>query len=351
MHGQKSFENLYAHNRHQLHEVVPLNTPYSVNIEPSSRCNIKCVYCVHSLTSTELKNQGYSDNYLGANMKPETFQLLLDQLCAFPDKIRSITFGGVGEPLMHPKLAEMVGKIKESNVTDRINLITNGLLLSKRRSAELVEAGLSSIKISLQGIDAQAYYETCGARIDFDSFLDNLDFLYQNKKQCLIGIKVPDISLYRGAAAEEYPQRKERFRELFESKCDRIGIEHIVPCFANVDYSQIKGMSGHVSRYDIPERKVKVCSQPFYRLNIMQNGSVTLCTMLGLHEEWMNIHQASLMEIWNSAARKQKLIKNLRNIYDEELSLCKNCNIKFDFAYEEDMLDPYAEEIIRRLEG
>ena len=93
----KSFENLYAQNRHLLRDVVPLDTPYSINIEPSSYCNMRCVYCMHSLPREEIVAQGYSDNYAGGYMSDETFALLLEQLKKFPSKISSITFGGVGE--------------------------------------------------------------------------------------------------------------------------------------------------------------------------------------------------------------------------------------------------------------
>lgn len=97
------------------------------------------------------------------------------------------------------------------------------------------------------------------------------------------------------------------------------------------------------------ERKVRVCSIPFYRVNIMQNGCVSLCKVPGLHEEWMNIHHATLKEIWDSDARKRKLIKLLQNIQDKEMAECQGCNLKYDFAYSEDNLDPYVDEIIQRL--
>lgn len=341
-------ENLYAHDRQRLYEVVPLDTPFSVNIEPTSYCNVKCAYCIHS-SPEDLAKLTYSGNYSGGFMSAETFSILVDQLCEFPHKIKSITFGGVGEPLLHPDLPKMIAQIKERGITDRINLITNGIALSENKIIALIEAGLTSMKISLQGIDAQAYYDTCGYRLDFDRFLANIDFLYKHKGNCVIGIKIADISLYRRKNETEKEEAEAQYKKMFGDKCDRLGIERIVPCFSGVDYSKIEGISGYRSRYDIAERKVKVCSQPFYRINIMQNGCVTLCTMLGLHEEWMNIHNRTLKEIWDSRERKEKLIKVLRDIQDEEMALCKDCNVKYDFAYAEDNLDPYADEIIERI--
>lgn len=349
MNEKVKLENIYAHDRHLLHEVVPLDTPYSVNIEPSSYCNIKCVYCVHS-SPEGLAALQYSGNYAGGFMSEETFQLILDQLCEFPHRIKSFSFGCVGEPLMHKDLPKMIAKVKERDFTDRINLITNGIALTEEKAAAIIEAGLNSMKISLQGIDAQAYRDTCGHKLDFDRFLNNIDFLYKHSGDCEIGIKVADIALYRGKNSEdERLQAVEQFKKLFGDKCDKLGIEHIVPLYADIDYSKIEGISGHRSRYDIPERNTKVCTQPFYRINVLQNGSVTLCTTLGLHEEWMNVHNSTIKEIWNSSARKEKLIKVLHDIQDGDMKVCQNCNIKYDFVYEEDNLDPYADEIIQRI--
>lgn len=349
MSQKKGFEDLYSHDRHFLHEVVPLDTPYSVNIEPASYCNIKCVYCVHSLPHNEIAALGYSNNYCGGRMTEETFSLLVHQLKDFPQKISSVTFGGVGEPLLHKQLPQMIAEIKKANVCNRINLITNGILLSEETSLSIIDAGLDSMKISLQGIDAQAYKDTCGYNIDFEQFLSRVDFLFKHKTQCSISIKVPDISLYRGEGEQELLSAQEDFKKMFGDKCDKLGIEHIVPCFPTVDYRKVKGMSGHTSRYNIAEKTVKVCSQPFYRINVMQNGSVTLCTMLGLTDENMNIHNCSLQEIWNGESRRRKLIKNLQGIQDDEMKLCQGCNVRFDFAYEEDYLDPYADEIMNRI--
>ena len=81
----------------------------------------------------------------------------------------------------------------------------------------------------------------------------------------------------------------------------------------------------------------------------MQNGSVTLCYFPGLHEEWMNVHNTTLREIWDSDDRKRKLVKALRNIRDKEMQECQKCNNMNDFAFEEDNLDPYVDEVMSRI--
>ena len=41
-------ESFWDKNRERLADVVPLDTPFMINIEPSSACNLKCKYCGHS---------------------------------------------------------------------------------------------------------------------------------------------------------------------------------------------------------------------------------------------------------------------------------------------------------------
>ncbi|MBR5316377.1 MAG: SPASM domain-containing protein [Lachnospiraceae bacterium] len=63
----------------------------------------------------------------------------------------------------------------------------------------------------------------------------------------------------------------------------------------------------------------------------------------------MNIHKNTLLSIWNGKERERKIRKNLLGIMDAEMRLCENCNVKNDFAYNEDYLDPYVEEILKKI--
>lgn len=329
--------NIYAKDRTYLYTKVPLDTPYSVNIEPTTYCNIKCKYCIQSLPQDELAANSFSYGY----MSDETFELCLEQLAQFPNRIKSVTFGGLGEPTLHKKLPEMINRVRDKNITSRINLITNAIRINRSLALELIGAGLTNMKISLQGLTADKCKEICGVAIDTTKLKENLEFLYHHKKDCIIGVKIPDIAL---SHADE-----KVFYDHYGNICDLIGIEHIVPCFQEVDYSSVAHLSGHTSRYGLAEKKITVCPQLFYRLNIMQNGDVTLCTMRGLAADGMNIHKMCLTDIWNSEARTDMLKKNLLRNNTGALELCKNCNVKYDFSYQEDNLDPYAHEIYMKI--
>jgi MoaA/NifB/PqqE/SkfB family radical SAM enzyme len=121
----------------------PLSQLRKVYIEPTSRCNLACRTCIRNAWDEPM---GY--------MSPETFQHILDALAGRNPR-PSVFFGGFGEPLMHPGIAEMVQKA--SQVSSRVELITNGLLLSEKLSAQLIEAGLNTLWVSLDGASPESY--------------------------------------------------------------------------------------------------------------------------------------------------------------------------------------------------
>ena len=43
--------------RTKLSNVIPLDTPYSAFVFPTTFCNFKCIYCAHSLGDTGMKEK------------------------------------------------------------------------------------------------------------------------------------------------------------------------------------------------------------------------------------------------------------------------------------------------------
>jgi MoaA/NifB/PqqE/SkfB family radical SAM enzyme len=130
-----------------------------VYIEPTNRCNLDCVTCIrHSW-----------DEPLGT-MCSETFSRIIESLRSIgppPD----IFFGGLGEPLSHPDILDMVREAKA--LGSNVELITNGTLLSPAVSSELVAIGLDKLWVSLDGATPESYTDVrLGAALP--EVLDNL---------------------------------------------------------------------------------------------------------------------------------------------------------------------------------
>jgi MoaA/NifB/PqqE/SkfB family radical SAM enzyme/surfactin synthase thioesterase subunit len=139
----------------ELSEVVR-HEPVFANIEITTRCNLACSYCARA--GLKPREQ---------DMPLERFRRLLDLL---PHAYR-ITLVGLGEPLLHPQVVEMVAIA--SALGRRVALVTNAMALDPRRSAALLAAGLDSIAFSLDAVDRGVAARTRPG-IDLERVLSNI---------------------------------------------------------------------------------------------------------------------------------------------------------------------------------
>jgi len=121
----------------------PVTHLAKVYIEPTNQCNLQCVTCIRNSW----------DEPLG-EMKPATFARVIEGMRPFsspPD----VLFGGLGEPLSHPDIVEMVRQVKA--LGSSVELITNATLLSESLSKQLIDAGLDTLWVSIDGATPQSY--------------------------------------------------------------------------------------------------------------------------------------------------------------------------------------------------
>ena len=108
--------------------------PFLVHIIPMRRCNLDCGYC-----------NEYDD--FSKPVPLEEMKKRLDILAGMGTSI--ITISG-GEPLLHPEIEEVIRHMRKRGLI--AGMITNGFLLSKERIAELNEAGLEHLQISIDNV-------------------------------------------------------------------------------------------------------------------------------------------------------------------------------------------------------
>lgn len=130
-----------------------------IYLEVMGRCNLDCAICIH---------RAWRDQ--AGEMGSETFDLVIEQLRAFPD-LRRITFGGFGEPLLHPRIVEMVARASATGAG--VTLATNGLLLDHYTADALLEARLDTLVVSVDAAHLQAYARA-GLADGIDRVLDNV---------------------------------------------------------------------------------------------------------------------------------------------------------------------------------
>ena len=116
-----------------------------LRISLTDRCNLRCVYC---MPQDGLQWQARAD------------QLSVDEIARV---VETAAQGGMkrvrltgGEPLVHPKIVEIVRRIASIKGIEDVSLTTNGMLLEKL-AQPLADAGLTRVNISLDSLDADKF--------------------------------------------------------------------------------------------------------------------------------------------------------------------------------------------------
>lgn len=327
---------IYGTQRTRLATAIPLATPYSIYVFPSTYCNFKCVYCAHMFPPEVIKEKYGLDRN---NMSLDTFRETIAQIAEFPQRIRLLSLTGQGEPLMNKNIAEMVSIAKAANVAERIEIISNGRLLSRKMADNLIAAGLDTLRISLQGLNSRKYQEIGGIKVDFDEFYDNIRYFYQNKRNTELFVKIMDVALD--------PGEESLFYEIFRNCTDRMYVERMLPAYAGVEITD--GMQVDYDRYGRQINHRKVCPLAFYMLGVFPEGDVEPCDTIYKPIILGNIHGERLVDMWRGDKLRQFWMQHLRgHRYDNPK--CANCNAPDDVAHPEDVLDEEAFTILSHIE-
>jgi len=128
-------------NHFRFHRPVTQLT--KVYVEPTVACNLGCITC--------FRNEW--ENPMG-RMTEATFENILGGLEDL-NPVPSVYFGGIGEPLHHSSTTSWVARAKALGC--RVELITNGTILTEEVSRELIEAGLDLLWVSLDGASPETF--------------------------------------------------------------------------------------------------------------------------------------------------------------------------------------------------
>jgi GTP 3',8-cyclase len=318
-------------DRVRLAGMLPLDTPFTLNIFPTNLCNFRCIYCA----------QGQGHEFLMTRygvgtetMDPDTMQQVVDQCCEFPEKINLVSFMGHGEPLLNKHLPEMVGMVRRASIAKRIEIITNASLLTHRLSDALITAGLTNLRISLQGVNADSYLRICKKKIGYDALLEEIRYYYRHKITGGVFVKVMDIALAEGEEKVFYAQ--------FDGISDRMYIEKVKPVYKGVPVGKEADLA--TDRYGNVHPHRKVCPLPFFSLSVWPDGDVTPCDAIYKPVILGNVNNESLLSMWNGEKRKKFLQEHLK-FKKNILPGCRDCCAPDDVSHPLDVLDDDAERL------
>lgn len=305
----KNIRERLENNKNSKKSLTP-KIPNNMLIELSNICNYECIFCANSKMTRE---KGEID-------KQFLFRILKE---AYALGVTDVGFYATGEPFVCENLDSYIKKAKEIGYK-YIYLTTNGALANPERLKQAFEAGLDSIKFSINAGTKETYKMIHG-RDEFENVINNLRFVSEYRKKYKTGIK-----LY---VSYVITRQNENEKEILKQLIGDI-VDDIIFVEARNQGGVMYEINEHLvledKKYDI---KKPPCSLPFNSLHITYEGYLTACCIdFQNYLVVADLNKSSLKDSWVNEEFIELREKHLNNRL--EGSLCYNCiynkNVKIE---------------------
>jgi radical SAM protein with 4Fe4S-binding SPASM domain len=278
----------------RLHHISSF--PDHVDIEISSACNMKCPMC-YTITD-EFKER------VGRLFMPlELFKKIIDECAEY--NVFSIRISLRGEPFIHPDVIKMIAYAHQKGIKE-ISSLTNGLALTPELFKEAMEAGLTWLTISVDGIGET--YESIRIPAKFNDIVGKIKKykeIKNEKKSIQPVIKVQSI----WPAIKDNAQK---YYDTFSPFADSIATNPLI------DYLGKDKEIEYESNFD--------CPVLYQRMVIGSNGLVLLCSNDELGEYILgDANKESLYDIWHGDKIQKVRELHKKHIGYKNVLPCKKC--------------------------
>jgi len=281
--------------------------PYQIYIEVTNVCNLQCTHCPR----IDMKRKKH-------HMSLELFEKTIKKISFYRPFVDLYI---QGEPLLHPKIVDIVKIARSHGLQPRIT--TNVTMLKKDLAQGLIEAGLDKIQFSMSAASKKTYesiYKGKGAQ--YEKVLNNIiDFLQLNGRA---GFPVHTRSTF--VEEEKTKNDKEKYLELFSKlPLDDVHISPLINFFGwnkEVDLNPYK---------KLPMKKWPICSVPWRHYGIQSNGDVRAC-VFDYDSRYIvgNANETDVIELWNSERlmefRKAVIERRYKDLEKPGQPLCTECS-------------------------
>jgi radical SAM protein with 4Fe4S-binding SPASM domain len=134
------------------------------------RCNIQCQFCYASCTCVGESDEESDMDELSTRDVKQVLDIIRHDA-----EVPSVSFTG-GEPVLRDDLAELVSYASRI-LNMRVNLITNGTLITAKTAKTLKKAGLASAQVSIESPDPDVHDRIVGVRNAFQASVNGLKAL------------------------------------------------------------------------------------------------------------------------------------------------------------------------------
>jgi len=120
-----------------------------IQVRPSSSCPLSCVFC--STDAGPCSRRRRAEYTVGLDHLLEWFR----GIAAIKGSGIEAHIDTVGDPFTYPRLADLVQGLADTEGVSTVSLQTHGALMDERNAAELADAGLDRINLSVDSTDPE----------------------------------------------------------------------------------------------------------------------------------------------------------------------------------------------------
>ncbi len=293
----------YLINRYK-YEVYPVikkidEYPPLIQIEPSSICNFRCVFCFETdKTFTDKKN-----GHMGT-MKLDLFKKIIDEI---EGKVQFVTLASRGEPLVSKEINEMIKYTSGKFLNLKIN--TNASLLNEEKIHAILSSNVKTMVFSADAADSDLY-KKLRVNGSLEKTIQNIKMFKEIQKKHYSSNKI--ITRVSGVKFSK-EQNFESMMKLWGDLVDQV---------AFVDYNPWE------NSYEKPPNGLNTpCSDLWRRMFVWWDGKINPCDVD--YKSKLNIgnlEQNSIKELWNSKYYQELRSNHLEN-KRQNISPCNACTV------------------------
>ena len=268
--------------------IVP-RFPMNLDIEASSRCNIKCDHCFRQ----------YMDMKENEEMDFEVYRKIVEE-CG-RNGLHTLKFSMRGEPTLHPMLPEMVALAKECGISE-VWINTHGGNITEDLADRLMQAKPDWITVSFDGMGEM--YESIRKPLKYEKSLARLKLLRKYRDIHSPGTILNVQTLWSAIKADP-----DAYIQVMEPIVDRISY--------NLDMNFKEIML-------VPDDEY-VCPRLWQRLSVTAKGDVLKCPSDFEKEEVLaNIRDTTIQEVWDKQQADNRRLHQagLKN----QSKVCNKCH-------------------------
>jgi radical SAM protein with 4Fe4S-binding SPASM domain len=272
--------------------------PPCLQIEPTSICNYRCLFCYQIDEEFTNKNNG-----MMGMMSLEVFKRIIDEC---ENEIEAVTLASRGEPLICPDIEEMLKYVSGKFLALKLN--TNAWFLDENKSHIILDSGINNIVFS-----ADAASEPTYSRLRVNGKLDRV---YKNIKRFheIRNKYYPNSKIITRISGVQFPGADSLvdMKKFWSDFVDQVAFVKYNP-WENTYCQPVNNISDP-------------CSDLWRRMFIWWDGKVNPCDIdFKSHLCIGNITQSSLSDLWRSS-KYSELRESHRSENRAKCSPCNQCS-------------------------